>query len=61
MLMTRATTLQNADFDKQVKVEKNIDEYVQKNYENIITPTRAFIVFEYDVTRDIVDGSTITF
>jgi hypothetical protein len=50
MLYKRTGALVGANFDAAKKVESSIDEFIEKNYENVVTPTRAFCIFEFDKT-----------
>ena len=64
MLYNRTSALSSANFDKARKVEKSIEDFIGKNYDNVVTPTRAFVIFESEHTKDYitkVDENTIRF
>jgi len=48
LLYKRAGALMTANFDGARKVEKSIEDFIAKNYENVVTPTRAHAIFEFD-------------
>ena len=52
-LTQRGNYLKNAKFAKAKQVELKIDAYKNANYEELVSPVHAFVVFEYEAARNL--------
>ncbi len=50
-LIKRGSHLKHAKFDKVSKIERSIQDYKEKNIEQLVVPTRAIVLFEYEKTK----------